>query len=203
MKILAYDTSGEVLSVALAVDGRALAEDQSAPGLRHSSCLMPLIEGILKKAGWKPRDLDVLAVGVGPGSFTGLRVGVATAKMLAFVWKTKLVGISSLEALARSTGSCAVAVDARRGRVYGALYEKRTGRLCELLAPSLMASGDFFAKAGGPVSVLDRPAVSAWAVAEAAYERAKAKRFATPDGLEPLYLHPKDCHVTQKPVRLG
>ena len=202
MKILAYDTSGELLTAALAENGHILCEMENTSKDRHSSVLVPLLEKILKKRGWKPSQLDVLAVGVGPGSFTGLRVGVMTAKILGLVWKIKLVGVSSLEALARETktgdGRIAVALDARRGRIYGAAFEKNNGSWTERVAPALTTPDDFFKRIGGPVPVSSRPEVRASFIALAAFEHAKAKRFTAPGKLEPLYLHPKDCNVTLK-----
>ena len=200
MKILAYDTSGDKLTAALAENGRLLREEESISSERHSSTLIPFLEKLLKKGRWKPEDIDVLAVGIGPGSFTGIRVGVTTAKLLGLVWKTKLVGISSLEALARmktaGDGSVPVAVDARRGRIYAALYEKKAGKFSERISPMLTTPEEFFKKAGRPVPILERPSVRASGVALAAFDQAARKKFKTPDSLEPLYLHPKDCNVT-------
>ena len=202
MKILAFDTSGEVLTAALTDNGRLVCSEQSASSERHSSTLVPFLEKVLKKARWKPNDLDVLAVGIGPGSFTGIRVGVTTAKLLGWVWKKKLVGVSSLEAAARakkiSNGPVPVAVDARRGKIYAALYEKSGDKFAERIAPMLTTPEEFFKKTGGPVSVQEHPSVQASDIAAAALDLAKRKKFKTADSLEPLYLHPKDCNVTLK-----
>ncbi len=202
MRLLAFDTSGEILSAAVAEDGRVLCEMENAAGTRHSAALIPLLEKLMKKARWTPGQVDVLAVGVGPGSFTGIRVGVATAKMLALVWKKPLVGVSSLEALAYASDAAVdqapVAIDARRGMIYAALYARKNGAWVERASPALTTLVEFSKKFSGPVSVLERPVVRASAVALAAFARAKAKRVVTPDGLEPLYLRPKDCNVTKK-----
>jgi len=202
MKILAYDTSGDVLTAALAENGRILREEESVSTERHSSTLVPFLEQLLKKGRWKPEDIDVLAVGIGPGSFTGIRVGVTTAKLLGLVWKTKLIGVSSLEALARAKGipdgRVPVAVDARRGRIYAAMYENKSGKCTERIAPALTTPEDFFKRAGGPVSILERPSVRASGIAAAAFDLAARKNFKTPDSLEPLYLQAKDCNVTKK-----
>ena len=202
MKILAYDTSGELLTAALAENDRVVYDEESVSSERHSSTLIPFLKKVLKKARLKVEELGLLAVGVGPGSFTGIRVGVMTAKLLALVWKTRLVGVSSLEAIAYqadgSSDRVPVAVDARRGRIYAALYEKKAGKLIERIAPRLTTPEEFFKRAGGPVPVIDRPLVRASSIARAAYEYAKRKCFSTPDTLEPLYLHPKDCNVTKK-----
>ncbi len=192
MKILAYDCSSPRLSGALYENALKKAESVSEPGVRHSAALTPMIEALLKKAGWKMAELDVIAVGVGPGSFTGLRVGVATAKILGYVLGKKVVGISSLEAVAREAlggtdGKVSVALDARRSQVYGAVYEKRGSVLKELRKPAIHDAGKFSGVSGEP---------KASRIAEAAFERAKKKRFVDPFRLEPLYLHPKDCNVT-------
>ena len=200
MRILAYDTSGDLLTAALAENGRIVREMESSSKERHSTTLAGLLEKLLKKQGWKPSQLDVLAVGVGPGSFTGLRVGVMTAKILGRVWKTKLVGVSSLEAIARSEENCEgripVVLDARRGRIYGAEYEVKKGQWAVRIAPVLTAPEVFFKRIGRSVPIMERPVVRAGAVALAAYEHAKAKKFVTAEKLEPLYLHAKDCNVT-------
>ena len=202
MKILAYDTSSEVLTAALARDGDVVCEMENASPARHSAALVPLLEKMLHSARWKPAELDVLAVGVGPGSFTGIRVGVATAKMLAFVWKTKLVGVSSLEALAQGReGKIAVTLDARGGKIYAALFEKQRSKLRTLIGPMLTTPEGFRDLVGnGHARSLQAHAhgVRASAVAKAAHEKARAGRFVTPDALEPLYLYPKDCNATKK-----
>lgn len=202
MKILAYDTSGELLTAALVENDRVVRVEESASSERHSTTLIPFLKKVLKRARWKGEDLDLLAVGIGPGSFTGIRVGVTTAKLLGLVWKTKLVGVSSLEALAYQAddlrGCVPVAIDARRGRIYAASYEKKNGTWTERIAPRLTTLEEFCKKTGRPVSVLERPIVRALSIARVAYEHAKKKRFKTPDSLQPLYLHPRDCNVTKK-----
>ena len=192
MILLAYDCSGARLSVALYRDEKELGRSDSEPGVRYSAALVPMIEKLLAKARLKIQDVDVIAVGVGPGSFTGLRVGVATAKILGYVLKKKLVGVSSLEAVAREAsagkdGRVAVALDARRSQVYGAVYERRGGMVKELRKPALFDAKKFHGVSGEP---------NASRIAEAAFARAKRKRFIDPFRLEPLYLHPKDCNVT-------
>ena len=202
VNLLAYDTSSAKLSVALFKDREKLAGLESAPGVRHSSVLMPMIEQLLKKNSLSPADIDVLAVGLGPGSFTGLRVGIATAKVLGYVLKVKIIGISSLEAMAREAMNgqdtrAAAMMDARKGQVYGAIYEKNGGKIKTILAPSLLTREEFRTRAGGIRIVTgDETLPTASNIARAAIPLAAAKRFMDPYLLEPLYLHPRDCNVT-------
>lgn len=201
MKILAYDTSGEVLTAALAVDEKIVWEAESNTGARHSDALVPMLEKILRQARWKPQDIDVLAVGVGPGSFTGIRVGVAAAKALGFIWKKKIVAVSSLEAAARAldgTGKAAVSLDARRGRVYAALYERQAKKMRTIIQPHLTTPEEFAKKIPASAAVWSGGPVRAAAFAHVAYERSLEKRFVNAESLSPLYLQPKDCNVTKK-----
>lgn len=125
MKILAFDTSSMALSVALLEDGKVLAETLLAVKKNHSISLMPTIDFLVAQVGWQPADLDRIAVAEGPGSYTGLRVAVATAKTLAYALKIDLVGVSSLQALTDVAGQGVLIplVDARRNNVYVGFYE--------------------------------------------------------------------------------
>ena len=207
MRLLAYDTSGDVLSAALAEDGRIITQLESSAGSRHSDELVPMLEKLLRRARWKPESLGLLAVGVGPGSFTGLRVGVAAAKMLALVWDKKLAGVPSLEALAyemkgtrlpAGQAGIPIAVDARRGKIYAALYERKGEELKEIFAPALSTLEEFSKIAGQEVNVLERAHINAASVARAGWARARSRRTQSAGSLEALYLHPKDCNVTIK-----
>ena len=98
-KLLAIETTGMRGSVACAEDGRLLAEHTLNPNQRSAQSLAPAIEEILKELGWRPDALDAIAVAIGPGSFTGLRVGVTTAKILAWSCGAAIYGIDALESL--------------------------------------------------------------------------------------------------------
>ena len=128
MKILAVDTSAKTATAALSEDGVLIAE-ASVKTETHSSTLLPMIESMLRFAGCALRDLDAMAVTVGPGSFTGVRIGVAAVKGLAFADGIRCVGVSSLEAMAYNfagiEGIVVPVIDARRGMVYAAVF--RTG----------------------------------------------------------------------------
>ncbi len=126
MKILALDTAAQSCSVAITADGALCAELTALKNQTHSKHLMPLIDSVLSIAGFRVEELDGLAVTIGPGSFTGLRIGISTIKGLAHALNRPAVGISSLEALAwqcadRSHLICPL-LDARKGEVYCATY---------------------------------------------------------------------------------
>lgn len=124
--LLAIDTSSLVLSCALAEKDRLIAEWTVQRKLTHSEQLIPHLDEMLKEAGVSKKEITAVAVSIGPGSFTGLRIGLATAKMVSYIWKVPLVGVDTLEALAwNMAGSQAFILpllDAQRGNVYAALY---------------------------------------------------------------------------------
>lgn len=137
MLILALDSTAVVATAALCEDQTVLASETISCGRTHSETLLPMIERLYKKVGRLPKDTDLFACSVGPGSFTGVRIGVATIKGLAFGGK-KCVGVSTLEALAYNLsdqeGLVCPVMDARRGQLYNALFRVSGGtvsRLCE------------------------------------------------------------------------
>ena len=127
MNILAIDTSSQNATVAVMSDERLIGEYTVNNGKTHSQIIMPLISDIVKKSGLDINDIDVFACGVGPGSFTGLRIGIATAKALSQACKKKIIGVSSVEAVAKafeySNMLVCPIIDARRGDVYNAVFE--------------------------------------------------------------------------------
>jgi len=134
MKILAIDTSNQVMTVALLEDDHLIAEHLINVKRNHSIQLMPAIEDLLREADWEPKDLTRIVVAKGPGSYTGVRIGVTVAKALAFSLNIELVGVSSLEVLAANgsliEGSyCVPIFDARRGNIYTGLYQYKNSRL--------------------------------------------------------------------------
>ena len=126
MKVLAFDTSSKALSVALLEDENRLAELTLTIKKNHSITLMPTIEFLMASIDWKPTDLDRIVVAEGPGSYTGLRIAVATAKTLAQTLKIDLVGVSSLLALVPEEieGLAIPVMDARRNHVYAGFYQE-------------------------------------------------------------------------------
>ena len=125
MKILAFDTSSTALSVALLEDEKLVAESTVTVKKNHSISLMPTIDFLVAQAGWQPSDLERIVVAQGPGSYTGLRVAVATAKTLAYALDIDLVGVSSLQALTDLSvdGVVIPIMDARRNNVYAGFYK--------------------------------------------------------------------------------
>ncbi len=126
MKVLAFDTATPVTSVAVGIDGAVVAEISITGDKVQMERLMPMIDAALREAGITVRDLEGIAVGVGPGLFTALRIGVTTANTLSQVLRVPVVGVSSLDILAAGIayrgGLIAAAIDARRREVFAALY---------------------------------------------------------------------------------
>ena len=139
MKILALETSAAACSAALCRDGELTAQFFQNSGLTHSRTLLPMVDALLRDSGHTLEEVDVIAVAAGPGSFTGLRIGVATAKGLAWPGNKPCAPCSTLESmawpLAHLEGRLIVcAMDARRQQVYNALFLARGGGL-ERLTP--------------------------------------------------------------------
>lgn len=130
MRILAIDSSTKVMGVAVFDDGKLLCEYVTNTKLNHAVRLMPAIEQALDEAGIKPAALDRIAVTQGPGSYTGIRIGVTIAKTMAWTLKKDLVGVSTLACMAQNgsyfSGLVAPFFDARRDRVYAGLYQGET-----------------------------------------------------------------------------
>lgn len=159
MKLLAIDASGQVASVALAAEGEILAEYSLNYKKTHSQTLLPMIEEVLKMTDTARTELGCVVVSKGPGSFTGLRIGGATAKGLCAALNIPAVGVSTLEMLAANfLGSKEVIVpimDARRNQVYTAAYESREGRLTALLEDSAQGIDELAEK----LNALNRPVI--------------------------------------------
>ena len=125
MKVLAFDTSSKALSLAILEDKQVLAETMINIKKNHSITLMPAIDFLMASLDLTPKDLDRIVVAEGPGSYTGLRIAVATAKTLAHTLSVELVGMSSLLALVpyQQEGLFVPLMDARRNNVYAGFYE--------------------------------------------------------------------------------
>ena len=149
MKILAFETSAKAASVALLENGKLLGEAYQNTGLTHSQTLMVMAEDMLKACNLSASDVEAVAVAAGPGSFTGVRIGVAAAK--GFAWGAQLpcYGVSTLEAMARNLGVyqgyVVPAMDARRNQVYTAIFHAEKGQLTRVeedMAISLAELGE-------------------------------------------------------------
>lgn len=218
MKILALDTTAKSASVAITENREPLAVFTLEAGLTHSETVLPMVETALKSLHLSASDADAFAVTAGPGSFTGVRIGISAVKGLAFASEKPCIGVSALEALAYNlrelSGECIVCpvMDARRNQLYNALFHLKNGmltRLCEDRLISLSALTEELQKADMPVyaagdgySILknaypikDTPrlmiAQNAYSVALLAldtYEKAEDKSIFSDISLLPVYL---------------
>ena len=138
MKILALETSTELCSAALWLDGKVDAREVVA-GQRNSELLLPMVDALLAANQLIARDLDGVAFGSGPGAFTGVRIACGVAQGIAFGIDVPVAGIGTLLALAAASGAGRVVccLDARMGEVYHAVYEKRGDDFTEVQAPGL------------------------------------------------------------------
>ena len=146
MLTLAFESSAKAASVALCEDGRLISQVIQCSGLTHSRTLLPMAEDLLKNAETEMKQIDCFAVAQGPGSFTGIRIGIATVKGLAWAADKPCIGVSTLAAMAwngvAAGGLICAVMDARRSEVYNALFRIEDGRpvrLCPDRAISLSA----------------------------------------------------------------
>ena len=143
MNILAVDSSALTATVAVMADGQIKSEMSFTTSLTHSETIMPMIDEVLGKADLTINDIDLFACSEGPGSFTGLRIGIGTVKGLGYGLGKKVCGISTLEALAYNISytdfMIAPIMDARRGQVYNALYKYANGVLATVAEPRALS----------------------------------------------------------------
>ena len=146
MLLLAFETSAKAASVALFDGEKLLGENYQNTGLTHSQTLMVMAESLLSQCGHTPQEVEAVAVAEGPGSFTGVRIGVAAAKGFAWGSDIPCYGVSTLEAMALGLGIyqgyiCPV-MDARRSQVYNALFYVNQGRLSRVAEDRAIALAD-------------------------------------------------------------
>lgn len=143
MNILAVDSSALTATVAVCIDGEVKGEMSFTTSLTHSETIMPMIDEVLKRTNLTINDIDLFACSEGPGSFTGLRIGIGTVKGLSYGLGKKVCGVSTLEALAHNVAFTdfliAPIMDARRSQVYNALYRFENGKLSEIAAPRALS----------------------------------------------------------------
>lgn len=161
MKILALESSAKAASCAVLADGELLASAWQAAGLTHSRTLLPMVEGMLKNSELTMEAMDAVAVAAGPGSFTGLRIGIAAVKGLAWAAEKPCIPVSTLVAmawpLAHLEGSIVCAMDARRQQIYNAVFLADGGaleRLREDRALSLEEAAADLAGLDGPMTIV-------------------------------------------------
>ena len=223
MKILAFDTSTKFLSIALLEDENVVASFHEDMGIRHSEVLISTIGALIADAEWDINDIGLIAVGLGPGSFTGLRIGIATVKALAASTGCKVVGVPTMDAMVMNVkaGNKLIApfLDAHKGKVYSCIY-RNTGRGYEKKTEYLLVTVDdllskleeevvFFGDGlnkytdlliSSPLALKDEeidwyPRASN--VGLLGYERSKEKTD-DPETIDPLYLHAEDCSVKKR-----
>ena len=146
MLILAFETSAKACCVALHDGNKLLAESYQNTGLTHSQTLMVMAEDVLKQCGKTAADVEAVAVAAGPGSFTGVRIGVAAAKGFAWGKELPCYGVSTLEAMAESLGVydgyVCPCMDARRNQVYNAVFSTQSGELTRVTEDRAIALSD-------------------------------------------------------------
>lgn len=224
MLILGIETATPQVGCAIGGHEGILASFHAARGMRHAETLAPAISFICDRSDVELADLGAIAVDIGPGLFTGLRVGVATAKAMALALRIPVVGVASLDLLAfrarRSDRLIVAAIDARRGELYYALYRQVPGGAQRItnyqvgspedVASELQARGedalligdggrryvDVFAEAGR-IEFADPELMfpAATALVELAHPRALREEFVPPWELEPLYLRKADAEI--------
>ncbi len=221
MKILALDSTALTATVALCEDSRLLGEYTIQNGNTHSETLLPMIESVLHFFEMRPDDIDLFASSAGPGSFTGVRIGAATVKGLAFHTQKPCIGVSTLQALAYNltlvNGLICPVMNARRKQVYTALFRCENGALTRLMEDSAIAITELDARlaayGGEPVylvgdgyditkELLTHPSYdtperlrhqSAYAVAQIANELYCSGVYTTDSEMAPTYLRPSQA----------
>ena len=161
MKILALESSAKAASCAVLSDGELLASAWQATGLTHSRTLLPMVEDMLNNSELSVQEIDAVAVAAGPGSFTGLRIGVAAAKGLAWAAEKPCIPVSTLEAmawpLAHLEGNIICAMDARRQQIYNAVFLAEGGELTRLREDRAVSLEEAAADVGemdGPMTIV-------------------------------------------------
>lgn len=225
MKILAIDTTTKFLCLGLYSDGK-FYEYRLLTERRLSELLVPAIRRVVCAAGLNIGDIDYFACGTGPGSFTGLRIGLATVKGLSAAGDKPVIGVPTLDTLASNAGDAAgrliiAALDARRGLVYCCAYRKgkkafkrasdylllSPGKLAKKFPSPAVILGDALAlhkdalSAAMPKAVfLDKDywGLRTYNLMELALAKAKAKRFSSALTIKPIYLYTKECQIKKR-----
>lgn len=158
MNLMAFESSGKIASIAICQNGQIMYEAALAGQMTHSQILLPMAEQALNACGLNAQDMDAFAVNQGPGSFTGLRIGICSANALAFAWDRPVIGIQALKALAANVpffdGLICPLIDARNDQVYAAAYRWTNERIKEVLPPFAGSIYDWLQKIHSEVPIL-------------------------------------------------
>ncbi len=228
MKILGIDTTTRFLSLGIYDNGR-ICEYNIDLSRKHASFLTVTIKRVIEALGWRFADIDYFVCGLGPGSFTGIRVGLATIKGLAWSLGKPIVGISTLDILARNINIfdkyIVPVVDAKRSLVYCSIYKIKNGLFNRLSSYMLLTLEDFFKKVK-PKSILLGDAAGIYRegilknirgvtildkdywypqgrhIIELAREKIRKKEFKDAFKIEPIYLYPKECQIKPQITRI-
>ena len=217
MKILAIDTSTDYLSLAILKDEKIIARFHKKAGMRHSILLVPTIDKLLKKVKLKVKDIDSFAISVGPGSFTGLRIGVTVVKGLAFALKKPVVAVPTLDVIANNvsgfSGVICPVLDARKNKVYACLYKsdgktiKKISKYLLLPLHELLKETSKYDKVLFLGNVICKPGLQinlqagldwhprAEIAARLGAEYFKKRKFVKAENLEPLYIYSRECDI--------
>jgi len=158
LNTVAIETSSSIGSVATVASGRPVDERHFKKGMVHGRDLLAELDECVRSSGWEKSDIELVAVSVGPGSYTGLRVGVAAARALAYALRVQVMAVCSLDVIAengpRTADHVAVVVDARRGQVYGAYYANVGFSFFREEGPVVASPEEFAERLPRPVFVL-------------------------------------------------
>jgi len=231
MRILGIDTSNKYLGLAVIDNGHLLSEYNLNTDMRHASLLIPCIDRMLKEVNLTIGQINGFSISLGPGSFTGLRIGLATVKGLALAANKPLVGVPTLDVIARNLvdplHQVCVISDARRNQLYWALYKPGTNGLekktdynlspVELVLKKIRTK-TIFTGDGIPVFgkeiIKQKPKLVSFAseelwypkasvVAELGWKRLAAGQPDDTDTLEPMYLYARDCVINKKVSKIN
>ena len=223
---MAVNSAAESCGIAIMVDGRVQAAIRLNHGQTHSRFLMQAVDSALMLSRLALSDIDVFAATRGPGSFTGLRIGISTVKGLAFGSGKPVVGVSSLEALAYQAPGCAsrvcVMLDARRSEVYWCLYEYQHDRLSPITGEQVGSVNDLLEQIEGPCVAVGNAAllyadqlhekfgsaiqlapavcheIQPDTVAQLAWARFQQGEVEDPDSFVPVYLRKSDAQINRE-----
>ncbi len=215
--LLSIDTSTDYLSLAVSCGDDVVAKLHRKVPMMHSTLLVPTIAAILKKAGIALAGLDGFCISIGPGSFTGLRIGVTTVKGLSYATGKPVVAVPTLDIIAHNAikhaGIICSILDARKGKVYACIYSsdgislKRLSKYLLVPTADLMTMikgyddvlflGDMAEKIRG-INIFTRWHPRAEVAARYGATKFRAKRFVSAMTLEPLYLYSRECDIKGK-----